>query len=77
MNTVSQGVDGIIVVDTKESTQNNWRHLVGGIGFASGVVYSFYNKTGFWKGFGISIICAITGSVVGRGIDEFTEGRKK
>ena len=47
MNTASQGVDGIILVEDANQNETNWHNLIGGIGFASGVAYSFYNKTGF------------------------------
>jgi 1,4-dihydroxy-2-naphthoate octaprenyltransferase len=77
MNTVSQGADGIIVIEDAESNETNWHNLIGGIGFATGVAYSFYNKTGFWKGFGIALVCGITGSILGHGVDHFISGNKK
>ena len=77
MNTVSQGADGIIVIKDVESNETNWHNLIGGIGFATGVAYSFYTKTGFWKGLGIALICGVTGSIVGNGVDHFISGNKK
>jgi 1,4-dihydroxy-2-naphthoate octaprenyltransferase len=77
MKTVSQGADGVILVQDIEGNETNWHNLIGGIGFATGVAYSFYTKTNFWKGLGIAIICSVTGSVVGHGIDHFIEGNKK
>jgi len=44
--------------------------LLGSVGFLSGIVYSFYKKTGFWKGFGIAIIGNIALGGVGYGIDK-------
>jgi hypothetical protein len=39
------------------------------VGFASGVIYAFSKKTGFWKGLGIAIIGNITLGGVGYAID--------
>lgn len=39
------------------------------IGFASGVIYAFSKKTGFWKGWGIAIIGSITLGGIGYSID--------
>ncbi len=33
-----------------------------GLGFAVGIGYSFYKKTGFWKGFGYSLLFGIMGA---------------
>lgn len=48
-----------------------WQPLLGGVGFASGVVYSFYKKTGFWKGWGIAIIGGLALGGIGYGLDQF------
>jgi hypothetical protein len=39
------------------------------VGFASGVVYAFYKKTGFWKGLGIAIIGNVVLGSIGYSID--------
>ena len=52
-------------------TNNKYQSLLGGLGFASGVAYSFAKKTGFWKGWGIAIIGSIALGGIGYGIDQF------
>lgn len=52
-------------------TNNKYQSLLGGLGFATGVVYSFAKKTGFWKGWGIAIIGSIALGGIGYGIDQF------
>lgn len=39
------------------------------VGFATGVIYAFSKKTGFWKGLGIAIIGNITLGGIGYAID--------
>lgn len=52
-------------------------HLIGhSIGFAGGIYYSFKNKTGFWKGLGITLIIAIAGGAVGMGVDALINNNK-
>lgn len=46
------------------------------LGFASGVIYAFNKKTGFWKGWGIAIIGSITLGGIGYAID-YTKYNKK
>ena len=41
----------------------------GSLGFAAGIGYAFYEKTGFWKGLGISIIGNVAGAAIGYAID--------
>lgn len=43
--------------------------LFANTGFLSGVAYSFYQKTGFWKGLGIAIIGGFALGGVGYSID--------
>jgi hypothetical protein len=47
------------------------------IGTASGVAYSFYKKTGFWKGLGITIIGNIVVGYLGYSIDVAKYNNKK
>lgn len=39
------------------------------VGFAGGIFYSVANKTGFWKGFGITLLASIALGSVGFSID--------
>jgi len=41
------------------NNNNPFGQTLGSIGFASGVIYAFSKKTGFWKGWGIAIIGGI------------------
>lgn len=43
--------------------------LLGSIGTASGVIYAFSKKTGFWKGLGIALIGGFVAGGIGYGID--------
>jgi hypothetical protein len=52
-------------------------HLLSSIGFVTGIAYSFYKKTGFWKGWGISIIFSIAGLSLGGGIDYIINSSNK
>ena len=45
---------------------------LGSAAFAGGIAYSFMKKTGFWKGWGISILFSIGGSALGAAIDYAT-----
>lgn len=57
-------------------TNNKYQSLLGGLGFATGVAYSFAKKTGFWKGWGIAIIGSIALGGIGYGIDSFNNKNK-
>jgi hypothetical protein len=50
--------------------------LGSSIGFATGVGYAFYKKTGFWKGWGIAIIGSIVLGGVAYGIDVMNYNKK-
>ena len=51
------------------SFKRTYQAILSPIGFAGGIYYSFKNKTGFWKGFGIAIIGSIALGGIGYGID--------
>jgi hypothetical protein len=59
-----------------ENKDLKYNQLLGSIGFASGVAYAFYKKTGFWKGWGIAIIGGIALGGIGYGIDLMTKDKK-
>jgi hypothetical protein len=50
--------------------------LGSSVGFATGVGYAFYKKTGFWKGWGIAIIGSIVLGGVAYGIDVMNYNKK-
>lgn len=43
--------------------------ILGNVGFAAGVGYAIYKKTGFWKGWGYGIIFSIIGVSIGYAVD--------
>ena len=49
--------------------KHKYATALGSVGFAAGISYAFYEKTGFWKGLGISIIGNIAGAAIGYAID--------
>ena len=59
-----------------ENSNLKYNQLLGSIGFASGIAYAFYKKTGFWKGWGIAIIGGIELGGIGYGIDMMTKDKK-
>jgi hypothetical protein len=57
-------------METQEKSMNLTYSKIGSsIGFASGVIYAFSKKTGFWKGWGIAIIGSIALGGIGYAID--------
>lgn len=62
-------------VTTYKAERNfgGFRPIFGAVGFAGGVAYSFYKKTGFWKGFGISLIFGLASAGIGTGINYLTK----
>ncbi len=60
-----------------ENNTHPYGQTLGAIGFATGVAYAFYKKTGFWKGWGIAIIGSIAIGGIGYGIDTFNNPKKK
>ena len=50
--------------------------LGSSIGFATGVAYAFYKKTGFWKGWGIAIIGSVVLGSVAYGVDIMNYNKK-
>lgn len=52
-----------------KSINLTYTRIGSSVGFASGVIYAFSKKTGFWKGWGIAIIGSITLGGIGYSID--------
>jgi len=52
----------------KKAKVMNAGTIGNGVGFAVGIGYSIYKKTGFWKGFGYSILFGIMGAGLTAGI---------
>jgi hypothetical protein len=52
-----------------KSINLTYTRIGSSVGFASGVIYAFSKKTGFWKGWGIAIIGSITLGGIGYAID--------
>lgn len=67
---------GIETPQKKQQESLPFTHIFGGIGFASGVVYAFHKKTGFWKGWGIAIIGGLCLYGIGYGIDSLINKNK-
>ena len=44
-----------------------------GIGFGTGVAYAFHKKTGFWKGWGLGLVGAVTMASLFRGVGFLTQ----
>jgi len=59
-----------------ENNNLKYYQLLSSIGFASGVAYAFYKKTGFWKGWGIAIVGGIALGGIGYGIDSMKKDKK-
>ena len=71
-NNSSRTGSGFTSYDPEKGKLNRLTMAGSGIGFASGVAYAFYNKTGFWKGWGIAIVGAITIASLTRGVGFLT-----
>lgn len=52
-----------------KSMNLTYTRIGSAVGLASGVIYAFSKKTGFWKGLGIAIIGNITLGGIGYSID--------
>ena len=52
----------------RKSKIQNAGTIGNGVGFAVGIGYSIYKKTGFWKGFGYSLLFGIMGAGLSAGI---------
>lgn len=50
-----------------------------GVGFTIGLVYAFKTESGFWKGFGYTILGSMALGGIGRGVDYLVDkdGTKK
>jgi len=62
-------------IPTKKQEFVAFRNIFSGVGFATGVGYSFYKKTGFWKGFGIALIGSIALGGIGYGLDKLKQNK--
>ncbi len=68
---VKQNKDNIMKAQEQQTVAtNHTAQLIGSsVGFTTGVIYSFANKTGFWKGFGIALVLSMTLGGLGFSID--------
>lgn len=66
-------IDDVEKTESKDKNFGSFKPIFGAVGFAGGVAYSFYKKTGFWKGFGISLIFGLASAGIGTGINYLTK----
>ena len=60
----------------KKLLTNKYTRSFGALGAVSGIVFSIYKKTGFWKGAGNYILFGLCGSLLGTSIYYMTKKNK-
>ena len=53
--------------------KNKYQIALGAVGAFTGIGYSIYKKTGFWKGFGNYILFGFAGILAGTAIHQLTK----